>query len=291
MLIKAAATRVLLAAASARRPACTATRRVIMSAASSVQTDIADWPDRMDNSLLRELRPEDAGRDPHSSREVNGAHFTRVRPTVSAPSPTLVALAPDVATMLGLDPTACASSDDFLQIFAGQVPERVETWATCYGASFAGRYGGQRGDGRAIAIGIVDGKLEVQLKGAGVTPYSRRFDGRAVLRSCVREFLASEHMHALGVPTTRALCIVTTGEDVMRAWYASDSNNERMVRERGAVGTRVSSSFLRFGQVHASKQARARREHSALTHSLAHAHFLIPYADGDLSPERRGGAA
>lgn len=124
----------------------------------------------------------------------------------------------------------------------------MESWATAYGASFTGQYGGQRGDGRAISIGQV-GDLEVQLKGAGVTPFSRRFDGRAVLRSTVREFLASEAMHALRVPTTRALCVVTTGgERVRRAWY-DDKGREKLSMELGAVGTRVASSFLRFGQM------------------------------------------
>ena len=126
---------------------------------------------------------------------------------------------------------------------------RAQTWATCYGASFAGRYGGQRGDGRAVSVGIADGRYEVQLKGAGVTPYSRRFDGRAVLRSCIREFLASEAMHHLRVPTTRALAVVTTGETISRAWYDAESGYEKMVREPGAVGSRVASSFLRFGQM------------------------------------------
>ena len=129
--------------------------------------------------------------------------------------------------MLGLPPEdVCESSDDFLRVFSGQLPEReYESWATAYGASFAGRYGGQRGDGRALSIAQVSG-LEIQLKGAGVTPFSRQFDGRAVLRSTVREFLASEAMAALRVPTSRALAIVLTGESVPRHWYDDDGNEK-----------------------------------------------------------------
>jgi uncharacterized protein YdiU (UPF0061 family) len=111
-------------------------------------------------------------------------------------------------------------------------PETTECWATAYGASFAGRYGGQRGDGRAISIGQVNG-LEVQLKGAGTTPFSRQFDGRAVLRSSVREFLASEAMHHLRFPTTRALAAVASGDSVVRGWY--DVSRGRSEHGAGAV--------------------------------------------------------
>ena len=131
-------------------------RALLMSAAATPRiVQVADWPSTFDNSLLRELRSEPPGKDPHESREVTQAHFTRVRPTVSAPKPALVAFAPDVATSIGLDPASCESSEEFLRLFAGQLPENVETWATCYGASFAGNYGGQRGDGRAVALGMV----------------------------------------------------------------------------------------------------------------------------------------
>lgn len=235
---------------------------LLMSAAATTRmVTPEDFPSTFDNSLLRELRGEPPGKDPHESREVTEAHYTRVPPTVSAPKPALVAFAPDVAASIGLDPAACKDSAEFLQLFAGQLPKGIETWATCYGASFAGNYGGQRGDGRAVTLGMVrrrttrvkrnhplsrslrkcclihvfrflaclccrallsaavrcsrgvgsptqpmSGALEVQLKGAGVTPFSRRFDGRAVLRSCVREFLASEHMvtdtHTAPAPQT-----------------------------------------------------------------------------------------
>lgn len=209
-------------------------------------TAISDWPSTFDNSLLKDLRKEETSRPFAESRQVTGAHYTIVRPTVPAPSPSLVIVAEDVAELIGIS-SADVETKEFLSIFSGGgVPESVSCWATAYGASFAGQYGGQRGDGRAISIGQVNG-MEVQLKGAGVTPFSREFDGRAVLRSCVREFLASEHMHALGVPTTRALSIVLSGDKVARGWY-NDDGREVMQYESGAVGTRVAASFLRIGQ-------------------------------------------
>ena len=186
-------------------PPCSAKRALIVAATAGASPDlVATWRSRCDNTLVRELRAEPADRKPWLSREVEGAHYTRVKPSVESPNRVMVVYSPSVASMLGLDPDAC-ESDDFLELFSGQLPEGADSWATVYGASFNGNYGGQRGDGRAISIGQLRG-LEVQLKGAGVTPSSRRFDGRAVLRSSVREFLASEAMAALGVPTTRSLC-------------------------------------------------------------------------------------
>ena len=218
---------------------------LVTSAVDRAAVSMLMWPSRTDNTLLRELRAEPSGSSPFDSRQVEGAHFTRVPPTVKAPAPALIAYSTQVADSLGLTEEDCRS-EAFLKTFSGDLPEGTESWATAYGASFAGQYGGQRGDGRAISIGQV-GSQEVQLKGAGVTPFSRRFDGRAVLRSTVREFLASEAMAALGVPTTRALCVIATGERVRRQWY-DEHGMERVGNEPGAVGTRVARSFLRFGQ-------------------------------------------
>src|SRR5690606_39927366 len=120
-------------------------------------------------------------------------------------------------------------------------------YAAAYGGHQFGTWAGQLGDGRAISLGEAvapDGTVqELQLKGAGPTPYSRRADGRAVLRSSVREFLCSEAMHHLGVPTTRALSLVATGEQVLRDMFY-DGN---AALEPGAIVCRVSPSFLRFG--------------------------------------------
>ena len=195
-------------------------RTRVVAAELVAAPSLAAWPSLFTNSLLQDLRAEPAELSPLTSRRVKGAHYTRVRPTVTAPAPALVAYSAAVAESLGLSPAACESeeflrffsgSEEFLRFFSGAPPAELACWATVYGASFAGRYGGQRGDGRAISVCQVRGK-EVQLKGAGRTPYSRRSDGRAVLRSSVREFLGQEAMAALGVPTTRSLCLVTTGE-------------------------------------------------------------------------------
>ena len=231
---------------SARRQL--ARSRSAKMAATAADLTFPDWPAKFDNSLLRELRAEPSDRPPHQSRQVHGAHYTRVRPTVDASDPVLVAHSEEVAADLGMS-AADVESEAFLKMFSGSPPAGHECWATAYGAGFAGQYGGQRGDGRAISLGQT-GEFELQLKGAGTTPYSRQFDGRAVLRSCVREFLASEAMAALRVPTTRCLCVVTTGDGVVRQWYANDERaRERVLQEPGAVGTRVARSYLRFGQM------------------------------------------
>ena len=141
--------------------------------ASSAAADLSfpDWPASFDNTLLRDLRADTFG-DPYQSREVHGAHYTRLRPNVKAPSPVLVAHSEDVAATLGMSP-ADVASEAFLKMFSGSPPAAHECWATAYGASFAGSYGGQRGDGRAVSLGQT-GELELQLKGGGTTPFSRQ---------------------------------------------------------------------------------------------------------------------
>ena len=137
----------------------------------------------------------------------------------------------------------------------------MDPHAACYGGHQFGNWAGQLGDGRAINLGeIVNGQGErwvLQLKGAGPTPYSRTADGLAVLRSSVREFLCSEAMHHLGVPTTRALSLVTTGEDVVRDML----HDGHPKAEPGAVVCRVAPSFTRFGSF---ELFAARREHDVL---------------------------
>jgi uncharacterized protein YdiU (UPF0061 family) len=186
--------------------------------------------------------------DPESEnrrRQVRAA-FSRVLPTPVA-SPATLAWSPEVAELLGLDPDVCRS-DDFAQVFAGnRMPRGADPFAANYGGHQFGNWAGQLGDGRAIALGEVldrdGGHQTLQLKGAGLTPYSRTADGRAVLRSSVREFLCSEAMHHLGVPTTRALSLVATGEEVIRD-ILYDGNPRP---EPGAVVCRVAPSFTRFG--------------------------------------------
>ena len=135
----------------------------------------------------------------------------------------------------------------------GKVVDGMDPYAQRYGGHQFGNWAGQLGDGRAITLGEVqlsNEVLELQLKGAGTTPYSRFADGKAVLRSSIREFLCSEAMHHLGIPTTRALSLVSTGEMVLRDMMY-DGNQ---AHEPGAVVCRVAPSFIRFGsfQIHTS---------------------------------------
>ena len=194
-----------------------------------------------DNAFTHEL-PADP--DTHlASRQVTGAAFSWVEPTPVA-APRVVAVSDEVAAMLGIDP----ARPDFAEIFAGNATIPGMTgYAMAYGGHQFGQWAGQLGDGRAIGLGELltahDGRQELQLKGAGRTPYSRGADGRAVLRSSIREFLCSEAMHHLGVPTTRALSVVTTGDAVVRdVMY-----DGHPAPEPGAIVCRVAPSFLRFG--------------------------------------------
>lgn len=180
------------------------------------------------------------------SRQVRAAAYSEVQPTPVS-KPTLLAWSEGLAAELGIArPTAQDSTA--LEILAGnRVLPAMRTYAARYGGHQFGNWAGQLGDGRAITLGEVPipghGRMEFQLKGAGPTPYSRRADGRAVLRSSIREFLCSEAMHFLGVPTTRALSLVSTGDDVIRDMFY-DGNPKA---EPGAIVCRVSPSFLRFG--------------------------------------------
>lgn len=197
-----------------------------------------------DNRLVRELPGDDDTRN--HPRQVLGALWSPVSPTPVA-SPRLLAYSGDMAQTLGLDEAELRSSDWVAALAGNHVLPGMATYATCYGGHQFGSWARQLGDGRAIFLGeIVNAagqRFELQLKGAGPTPYSRRADGRAVLRSSIREFLCSEAMHHLGVPTTRALSLVTTGESVVRDMFYDG----HPVEEPGAVVCRVSPSFTRFG--------------------------------------------
>ena len=179
-------------------------------------------------------------------RQVPGACWSRVRPTPT-PRPILRLWSAEMAEELGTE-----FGDD--EILGGrEITEGMDPYAQRYGGHQFGNWAGQLGDGRAITLGEVDtgtGVLELQLKGSGVTPYSRFADGKAVLRSSIREFLCSEAMFHLGVPTTRALSMVSTGEEVIRDILYDG----RPAPESGAIVCRVAPSFLRFGsfQIHAN---------------------------------------
>lgn len=199
---------------------------------------------RFDNRFLRDL-PEDSNSENYP-RQVFQSISSRVKPKVFA-NPELIAATEDVAALLDLSP-AEFQAPEFSRIFSGShLLPGMEPHATCYGGHQFGHWAGQLGDGRAINLGEVKNNRNeywtLQLKGAGPTPYSRTADGFAVLRSSVREFLCSEAMFCLGVPTTRALSLVLTGEQVRRDMFYD--GNPQM--EPGAVVCRVAPSFTRFG--------------------------------------------
>jgi uncharacterized protein YdiU (UPF0061 family) len=237
---------------------------------------------RFDNRFVNEL-PADPERGRHV-RQVQGALYSRVDPLPVA-APRLVAHSREVAALLDIA-EADIGSELFTRIFAGNaLLEGMAPYAANYGGHQFGNWAGQLGDGRAISLGeTVNGRgerWELQLKGAGPTPYSRSADGRAVLRSSIREFLCSEAMHHLGVPTTRALCLVATGEPVVRDMFYDG----RPRAEPGAIVCRVAPSFIRFGNF---ELPASRGEHGLLERLVD---FTIsrdfPHLDGGSHAERR----
>lgn len=193
------------------------------------------------------------------------AFYSRVRPEALA-DPYLVSLNTALAAKFGLDETALAQKS-MLEILSGnRVPEGAAPLAMLYAGHQFGHFVPQLGDGRALMLGDIrdkNGKLwELQLKGAGITPYSRSGDGRAVLRSTIREYLCSEAMHGLGILTTRALCITGSEEEVYREQI-----------ESAAVLVRMAPSHIRFGSFEVFYY---RKQHDRLRqladHLLAH-HF------------------
>jgi uncharacterized protein YdiU (UPF0061 family) len=196
-----------------------------------------------DNRFVRAL-PADPERA-NFCREV-GESFSRVAP-VKVRAPQLIAYSREAAQLLDLS-TADCEAPRFAEVIAGNsLLDGMDPHATCYGGHQFGAWAGQLGDGRAINLGeVVNGRGErwtMQLKGAGPTPYSRSADGLAVLRSSIREFLCSEAMFHLGVPTTRALAVVATGEAVERDMLYDGHPAD----EPGAIVCRLAASFIRFG--------------------------------------------
>jgi protein adenylyltransferase len=179
------------------------------------------------------------------------------------PAPYWVGRSLAVADLLGL-PREQLQSDALLQALAGNQPiSGTQPLASVYSGHQFGHWAGQLGDGRACLLGETNG-LEVQLKGSGLTPYSRMGDGRAVLRSSIREFLCSEAMHGLGIPTTRALCVIGSDEEVARESL-----------ETAAVVTRVAPSFVRFGHF----------EHFASRNQLPQLKTLADYVNERYYPD------
>jgi len=216
----------------------------------------------------------------HAPRQVFSGHYVPVDPT-PIETPMYIAHSKKFFDELGFS-DSLATSDEFIRMFSGdtsQVPEPMHRlgWATGYALSIYGteyyqqcpfQTGNGYGDGRAISIleAVIDGqRWEMQLKGGGRTPYCRGADGRAVLRSSIREFLAQEHMHALGVPTSRSLSLYTSQtETVRRPWFTDGSYSkdpEVMIEEAVAITTRVAPSFLRVGQLELFGRRARKDEH------------------------------
>jgi len=168
------------------------------------------------------------------------AFYSRLAPTPFARPPYLISFNQQVAELIGLQPNE-AQRPEFLAYLTGQTPwPGSDPLAMLYAGHQFGHYVPQLGDGRAMLLGEVrnahGAKWDLQLKGCGITPYSRQGDGRAVLRSTIREYLCSEAMHGLGIPTTRGLCIIGSEEEVYREEI-----------ESGAMLLRVAPSHVRFG--------------------------------------------
>ncbi|MEO6925742.1 MAG: protein adenylyltransferase SelO family protein, partial [Rhodanobacter sp.] len=199
---------------------------------------------QFDNAFVRDLPgdPEQGSR----RRQVEGALYSLVQPTPVA-APHLLAYSAEMAATLGFSKDD-VTSPEFAAVFGGNtLLDGMQPYAANYGGHQFGNWAGQLGDGRAVSLGEVINRTgerwELQLKGSGLTPYSRGADGRAVLRSSVREFLCSEAMHHLGVPTTRAVSLIETGEPVLRDMFYDG----HAAAEPGAIVCRAAPSFIRFG--------------------------------------------
>jgi len=236
-----------------------------------------------DYSLVNSLTCDpDATQDgiDYSPRQVFSGHYVPVKPT-SIETPHYIAHSKTFFSELGFD-DSMAQSDAFMHMFSGdtsQLPEPMKQlgWACGYALSIYGteyyqqcpfHTGNGYGDGRAISIleaNINNKHWEMQLKGGGQTPYCRGADGRAVLRSSIREFLAQEHMYALGVPTSRSLSLYTSQtETVRRPWFKEESHSrdpEVMIEEAVAITTRVAPSFIRVGQIELFGRRARKNEH------------------------------
>jgi uncharacterized protein YdiU (UPF0061 family) len=264
---------------------------------AEVQTSvksIKDLAELVDYSLLDTLNGDPGatktGADYHP-RQVFSGHYVPVKPT-PIDNPQYVAHSKKFFRELGFD-DSLAQTEAFMRLFSGdvsQVPEPMRRmgWATGYALSIYGdeytqqcpfQTGNGYGDGRAISIleTVINNKRwEMQLKGAGRTPYCRGADGRAVLRSSIREFLAQDHMHALGVPTSRSLSLfVSQTERVNRPWYYAGSqsfNPDVMVSNPVAISTRVAPSFLRVGQLELFGRRARKNEHP---HALEELEMIV----------------
>ena len=221
-----------------------------------------------------------ANGEDHAPRQVFTGHYVPVNPT-PIKDPEYVAHSKNLFHELGFA-DSMAQSADFVRMFSGDIsqlpqPMRKFGWACGYALSIYGNEYSQQcpfqtgngyGDGRAVSVleAVINGqRWEMQLKGGGRTPYCRGADGRAVLRSSVREFLAQEHMHALGVPTSRSLSLyVSKTEKVQRPWYSEGSHAQDpdvLMSDAVAISTRVAPSFIRVGQLELFGRRARQQEH------------------------------
>jgi len=195
------------------------------------------------NRFINEL-PADTN-ETNEVRKVFQAAYSKVHPTIPS-NPKLIHVADDVLHLVGITEEA-AQTEPFLAVFSGkEVYPNSQPFAMCYGGHQFGVWAGQLGDGRAINLFEIENNNQfytLQLKGAGKTPYSRTADGLAVLRSSIREYLCAEAMYSLGVPTTRSLSLIASGDKVLRDVLY----NGNPAYENGAIVCRVAPSFIRFG--------------------------------------------
>jgi uncharacterized protein YdiU (UPF0061 family) len=250
---------------------------------SATLTTLEDLAKLANYSLMDTLSSDPDAKDngaDHLPRQVFTGHYVPVNPTPIR-DPEYVAHSQNFFRELGWA-DHMAQLPDFVRMFSGDIshvpePMRKVGWACGYAVSIFGteyyqqcpfKTGNGYGDGRAVSVleaVINNERWEMQLKGGGRTPYSRGADGRAVLRSSVREFLAQEHMHSLGVPTSRSLCLyVSKTEQVKRPWYSEGSrmkDPDRMISEPAAISTRVAPSFIRVGQLELFGRRARKKEH------------------------------
>ena len=244
-----------------------------MSRIKGIETirTFSEFSKHADYSLMDSLQADPQATndgDDHLTREVFSGHYVPVTPT-AIPEPEYITHSKTLFNELGLS-NELVLDELFRRLFSGDIsvaqkPMCPFGWATGYALSIYGTEytqqcpfgtGNGYGDGRAISVfeGLFNGRRwEMQLKGAGPTPYCRGADGRAVLRSSVREFLAQEYMHSLGIETSRSLTLyVSMAETVRRPWYSKDTNSfepDILVETPAAISTRVAPSFLRVGQI------------------------------------------
>ncbi|WP_179347912.1 protein adenylyltransferase SelO [Winogradskyella pacifica] len=188
--------------------------------------------------------PSDSNTE-NSRRQVTEATHSYVSPRIPS-QPKLIHASKEMANAIGLDEEAIKSKD-FLDVFSGlKIYPKTKPYAMAYAGHQFGNWAGQLGDGRAINLFEIEENSKrwaIQLKGSGETPYSRQGDGLAVLRSSIREYLCSEAMHHLGVPTTRALSLMVSGDDVLRDMLYNGNADY----EKGAIVARAAPTFIRFG--------------------------------------------